>query len=136
MSHDRGGPHPSDRGLIGLRCRSGVGFMPPRCSCPAVREVRADRSMLHHVPQQVREDLVFRVGAAGVRTPIYRLQAHLPHPSDDSLPVDPMPLPAKHPGHLASSEERCVQEDLVQPLHQRQILRRLTGSLVSVLRGI
>ena len=43
----RGGPHPSDRGAAGLRCRSGVGFMPPRCSCPAVREVRADRSMLH-----------------------------------------------------------------------------------------
>ena len=44
---NRGGPHPSDRGLTGLRCRSGVGFMPPRCSCPAVQEVRADRSMLH-----------------------------------------------------------------------------------------
>ena len=43
----RGGPHPSDRGLTGLRCRSGVGFMPPRCSCPAAQEVRADRSMLH-----------------------------------------------------------------------------------------
>ena len=40
-------PHPSDRGAAGLRCRSGVGFMPPRCSCPAVQEIRADRSMLH-----------------------------------------------------------------------------------------
>jgi len=45
--YPRGGPHPSDRGAAGLRCRSGVGFMPPRCSCPAVQEVRADRSMLH-----------------------------------------------------------------------------------------
>jgi endonuclease YncB( thermonuclease family) len=43
----RGGPHPSGRGTAGLRCRSGGGFMPPRCSCPAVQEVRADRSMLH-----------------------------------------------------------------------------------------
>ena len=44
---ERGGPHPSDRGVGGLRCRSGVGFMPPRCFCPAVQEVRADRSMPH-----------------------------------------------------------------------------------------
>src|SRR3990172_2480485 len=98
-----------------------------------VRDVRAPhlvRPCDRHVPEQVREDLVLRMGTARVGTPVDRLQAHLPHQPNDSLPVDPMPLPAKHPGHLASSKDRHAQEDLVQPLHQRQILRRLTGSLV------
>ena len=98
-----------------------------------IRHVRAPhmvRPRDRDVSQQVREDLVFRVGTTRVRPPIYRLQAHLPHQTDDSLPVDPMSFPAKHPGHLAGAEERHVQEDLVQSLHQRQILRRLAGSLV------
>ena len=37
---------------------------------------------------------------------IVGMRTHLPHQSDDSLPVDPMPLPAKHPGHLAGAKKR------------------------------
>ena len=73
---------------------------------------------------------VLGVRIAGARRPIDRLKTQQAHQPSGPAPPDPHPLAAQMPNHLAGAVERILQEQLVDPTHQRQRLRALPLRLV------
>ena len=67
---------------------------------------------------------------AGPRRPIDRLKAQQAHQTTGPAAADAHPLAAQMTDHLASPVERILQEQLVDPTHQRQRLLTLALRLV------
>ena len=81
-------------------------------------------------PEQVGPDPVLGVRVAGARCPIDRLKPHQAHQTTGPAAPDPHALAAQVTGHLAGTVERALQEQLVDPPHQRQGLGALPLRLV------
>ena len=77
------------------------------------------------IPQQIRVNLVSGGRPRGAPLRINRLQAHDPHQPLHALAID-----AQLRRQLAAAVKRRSQILLVDPPHQRQVLRRLAGRLV------
>ena len=103
-----------------------------------VRDVRAPhlvRTVDRQTAQQVRVNPVLGVGHAGARLPVDRLHAHQPHQTAHPVPADDHALAAQMARHLPAAVECMLQVQLVQPAHQRQVLRALPKRLVVLRRA-
>ena len=74
------------------------------------------------VPEQIGVNPVLRMGTAGVRLGVDRLDAHQSHQPLDAFAVDRAALSAKMPRHRAAAVDRCFQVLLVDQAHEFQIL--------------
>ena len=78
----------------------------------------------------VRVTPVLGVRIAGPRRPIDRLKPHQTHQTAGPAAPDPHALAAQMKRHPARAVERILQEQIVDPPHQRQRLRALPRRLV------
>ena len=76
----------------------------------------------HHVPQQVRVDLVPWRRLRGPRLRADRRDPHQAHQALHPLAVDRPTLGPQHRRHPARAQERMSEEQLVKPTHQRQVV--------------
>ena len=88
------------------------------------------RPLDRQAPQQIRVDPVLGVGRAGARRPIDRLKPHQAHQTTGPAAPDANALSAQVTDHLAGAVKGILQEQLVDPPHQRQGLRALPLRLV------
>lgn len=83
-------------------------------------------------PQQIRIRLVLRVWLAGSRLLVDRHQPHLAHEPTHTITPDEMSLISQDVAHLPGAEERQLHEQLVDALHQRQIVLGLADRLIVI----
>ena len=83
------------------------------------------RPLDRQAPQQIRVNPVLGVRIAGARRPINRLKPHQAHQTTGPAAPDANALSAQMTDHLAGAIKRILQEQLVDPTHQRQGLRAL-----------
>ena len=88
------------------------------------------RPLDRQAAQQIRVNPVLGVRIAGPRRPIDRLKPHQTHQTAGPTAPDPHACAAQMKRHPARAVERILQEQIVDPPHQRQRLRTLPHRLV------
>jgi len=78
-----------------------------------------------HALEQIRINSMRRVRRAGSRRLIDRLEAHQPHQAPHTMTADADSFPSQLTDHLAAAVKRMLHEQLVDPTHQRPVLRAL-----------
>ena len=78
-----------------------------------------------HPLEQIGINPVRRVRRAGSRRLVDGLQAHEAHQTANPVTTDAVTLPPQLADHLTGAVERILQKQLVDPTHQRQVLRAL-----------
>src|ERR1700756_4178279 len=80
------------------------------------------RPIDHHMAQKIREDLVPRRRLCGSGLWSQRRDAHLAHQPLHALAIDATPFAIEHRRHPPRAQERPSREQLVDPLHQLNVV--------------
>src|ERR1039458_3889590 len=80
------------------------------------------RPIDRQAPQQIRADQRVARWNTGARPAVYRLDAHAAHPIRHVYPADLKSVPNELLGEPPCAIERMLQVQLIDPVHQSQIL--------------
>ena len=114
--------------------RNQIQKAPPHRNAGDVGAPDLVRLVDHLVAQQTGPDLVLRMRNRRLRSPVDRLQPHLPHQPLHLLATDLVAQSPQVPCHLAAALPRRPQELLIDEPHRCQVQRLLIAHLSIVRR--